>query len=228
MCYSVESSLKTTAISFVAILYLLQSDDPYFKWIGIALIGWCGMQFAELLLWLTDPRKGCTDWNKIITMTLIPFILVLQPLGSLVGSFYVIPWNRSSEFRKTFTILFPILIITAVGIQHYYDPHKVCTTVTPNGHLYWSTDDGSDTLITSITYFIWGLLIITPILLFWNKYYILMALLCIIPLFGFLHGYLYSDAKPSIWCYYTSYTSGIAILARFLQQAGLYDIMRLL
>ena len=70
MCFSVESSLKTTSLSLFAIVYLLSSRIPHFQWIGVGLIGWCGMQFAELLLWLTEPRKGCTLWNKIITMTL--------------------------------------------------------------------------------------------------------------------------------------------------------------
>ena len=111
MCYSVESSLKTTAMSLFAIIYLLTSNIPHFQWIGIILIGWCGMQFAELLLWLTDPRKGCTMWNKIITMTLIPFALILQPLGSLFGSLYVIPWNKSSDLRKNFIIFYSLFVI---------------------------------------------------------------------------------------------------------------------
>jgi len=50
MCYSVESSLKTTLLSLAAIIYLLSSRIPHFQLIGAALIGWCGMQFAELCL----------------------------------------------------------------------------------------------------------------------------------------------------------------------------------
>ena len=49
MCYSVESSLKTTLISFFSILYLLDSGIPHFQWLGITLIVWCAMQFDELL-----------------------------------------------------------------------------------------------------------------------------------------------------------------------------------
>lgn len=46
MCYSVESSIKTTTVSLLAIIYLLSSNIPHFNWIGITLIGWCSMQFA--------------------------------------------------------------------------------------------------------------------------------------------------------------------------------------
>ena len=69
MCYSVKSSLKTTLISLSAIIYLVTSNIPHYQWLGITLIGWCAMQFDELLLWLTNPLKECTEWNKIITMT---------------------------------------------------------------------------------------------------------------------------------------------------------------
>ena len=130
MCYSVSSSLKTTTISLIAIVYLLSSGIPHFQWIGILLIGWCGMQFAELLLWMTKPRTQCTSWNKIITLTLIPLVLALQPLGSLWGSLYVIPWNKSTDFRKNFIIFYSILIVLAVCWSQFFNITKTCTIVT--------------------------------------------------------------------------------------------------
>ena len=93
MCYSVESSAKTTLYSLISIIVLLTSGVPHFQWLGVILIGWCGMQFDELLLWLTNPRKGCSAANKLITTTLIPLVLILQPLGSVLGSFFVKPWS---------------------------------------------------------------------------------------------------------------------------------------
>ena len=87
MCYSVESSAKTTLLSLVAIVVMLRSNVPHFMWIGLIMVGWCGMQFVEMLLWLTNPRKSCTPMNKLITLTLIPLVLVLQPLCALFGSF---------------------------------------------------------------------------------------------------------------------------------------------
>ena len=97
MCYSVESSAKTTGFSLVAILLLLWSNIPHFKWIAMILIGWCSMQAGELILWLTNPRESCTTMNKAITLTLIPLILLSQPLLVIFGSFFVKPWSKCSQ-----------------------------------------------------------------------------------------------------------------------------------
>ena len=106
MCYSVESSAKTSLFSLVAIIVLFTSNVPHFKWIAMILVGWCSMQFAELLLWLTNPRKSCTLMNKLITFTLIPFILLLQPIVATLGSLFVKPWSQCSQKRKLFIVLF--------------------------------------------------------------------------------------------------------------------------
>lgn len=225
MCYSVESSLKTTLLSLSAIIYLLSSGVPHFQWIAIILVGWCGMQFDELLLWATNPRKGCTIWNKIITLTLIPLVLMLQPLGALFGSLYVIPWNKSSDFRKKIIIYYSIFIILAVLAATFINPYKFCTIVTPKGHLHWNTSKhrnyiGYDYFI----YFIWAFLIVLPLILFWNINNLPLILLIITPLLGFLYG-LYTDGKPSIWCYYTSYSSIVAIILVALYQLKIFDVI---
>jgi len=225
MCYSVESSLKTTLVSLTAIIYLLSSKIPHFQWIAIILVGWCGMQFDELLLWLTNPRKGCTLWNKIITITLIPLVLIMQPLGSLWGSLYAIPWNKSSDSRKTFMIYYTIFIILLVLLYTFINPYKLCTIVTPKGHLFWSTKKLQKyNFYDYIIYFGWAFLIILPLILFWNKNNLPIFILLIMPLFAFIYG-LYTDGKPSIWCYYTSYASIIAILLLALKQLKMFDIM---
>lgn len=223
MCYSVESSLKTTSLSLFAIIYLLRSNIPHFQWIAIGLIGWCGMQFAELLLWLTDPRKGCTLWNKIITLILIPLIIVLQPLGFLWGSLYETPWNKTSDIRKQFMILYSIFIILVVSYSFYYKPYKLCTTVTESGHLYWSTSKYSYTTSVITIYFAWSLLILLPLLLFWRKHYSTILFLILIPTFGLFTG-LKTDSRGSIWCYYTSYSSIISIVLLFLHQVLYFNL----
>ena len=224
MCYSVSSSLKTTTLSLFAIIYLLSSKIPHFQWIGIILIGWCGMQFAELLLWMTKPRTTCTQWNKIITLTLIPLVLVLQPLGSLWGSLLVIPWEKSTEFRKNFIIFYSIFIVLAVSYVHFFNISKTCTIVTPQGHLHWNTTLNITKNYNYTIYFVWLLLIIFPVWLFWKKSMFILLLLILIPSFGFIYG-IYTDGKPSIWCYYTSYTSLVAISLLLLQQTNLYKIV---
>jgi len=220
MCYSVESSLQTTLLSLFAIVILLTSKIPHFQWIGMTLIGWCGMQFDELLLWLTNPGSGCTFSNKLITMTLIPLILILQPLGSLWGSLYVIPWKKSSDTRKLFMILYSILIVSGVLVEQFYKPDKVCTTITKQGHLNWHTRNIS--IFYAYTYFLWGFLILLPLLLYWNTSLLLPFLLLILPTFGFITG-LRTDSKASIWCYYTSYVSVVSLITYVMYKYKIYD-----
>ena len=186
------------------------------------------MQFAELLVWTTDPRKGCTDFNKLITLTLIPLSLVLQAILPLLGSLYVIPWAKSSDFRKNFIVIYSIIVVLAASYCHYYKPYKICTTVTPGGHLYWSTSDPNlpDNSMNVIIYFIWGAMISLPLFIFWNKNLTIILALILVPAFGFSHGLLNTDSRASIWCYYTSYTSVIASAFLLLKQAGIYDILR--
>ena len=213
MCYSVKSSFETASVSLIAILLLLSSGLPYFQWIGTALIGWCAMQFAEMFLWMTEPRTKCTKENIFITTTIIPLVLISQPLMTLFGSFYVISWNKSSSFRKWFTILFSIFICALIGYHYYYKPHTSCSIVTKEGHLYWSRKKYRPltTLQDYFVYFSWAFLIVLPFILFWRTHYLFLMAVLIFPLFGFLYG-MKTDASGSIFCYYTSYASILSVL----------------
>jgi len=222
MCYSVESSLKTTTISFLSIIYLLSSNIPHFQWLGITLIGWCSMQFDELLLWLTNPRKSCTKLNQLITMTLIPLTLMAQPLFPMWGSLYVFPWKTLSKFRKQCMIAYTIFCSSVIAFYYYYKPDKTCTTVTKQGHLNWVT---SNYVRKSKVYTpIWLIMIFLPVMILWNKKKLLLVLLSILPLIGFQTG-SYTDSQGSIWCFYTSYTSIIASIALFLKQFNIYNFL---
>jgi len=215
MCYSVESSLRTSIVSFIAIVVLLSSGIPHFKWLAVTLIGWCTIQFVEFLLWLTEPSKdavdGCSEWNNLITTTLVPFGLMMNPLAPLFGSLYVIPWNKSSDFRKNFIVIFSIIIIA--GIMYLYDDPNQCTTVSPQGHLLWISNKLlSNNLTENIITYLWGILILLPFLLFWDKSFIIIAMFILFPLIGFFYGMYYTDSKASIWCYYASFSSIIGLL----------------
>jgi len=222
MCYSVESSIKTTLISFISIVYLLTSSIPHFQWLGITLIGWCGMQFDELLLWLTNPRKGCTKWNKIITMTLIPLTLLSQVLCPLWGSLCVYPWKKMSNLRQTVMVFLTGFYIVAVYFIHFFKQDKTCTVVTKKGHLNWITNNFITNNYNLAS--IWAFLIVVPFFLFWRKSFLIILLLCILPIFGSEFG-KYTDSQGSIWCFYTSYTSIIASIALFLQKNNIYSII---
>lgn len=223
MCYSVESSLKTTALSLFAILYLFQSSNPYFKWIAFGLIGWCGMQFAELLIWMTDPYNGCTKWNEIISLTMIPLALSLQPLGALFGSFFVTPWNKSSHFRKWFAIIFTVATICMIAYSQFYQQEQVCTYITPKGHLFWGKT--KKPFHDTSSYILWFLFVITPLFLFWDKNLLFPILLLVTPIFGFLYGHFNTDSRASIWCFYTSFTSITASAFLFLKDHNIFNIL---
>lgn len=227
MCYSVESSLRTTLMSLAAIVYLMSSQIPHYQWLALTLSGWCLMQFAEMLLWLTKPQGACNNYNTLITLTLIPLALMLQPLGSVIGSLYVIPWAKSSDFRKTFIVVFSTLIVVGVALAQYYKPHSLCTIVTPGGHLYWHTADykNEDSVLNKAFYFAWALIIVLPLFLFWNKSFALIAALIFLPAIGFWDGLLRTDARGSIWCYYTSYSSVIMAGFLLLKQMGVYNVL---
>jgi len=222
MCYSVESSAKTSLISFIAIVVLLRSNVPHFQWLGIILIAWCGMQFDELLLWLTNPRKGCTRANKIITATLIPLVLILQPLGAVLGSLFVTPWSKCSETRKLMIASYSIFITVTLLYLFFKNRKNFCTMVTSSGHLnWWSEPHGfsSHTL-----YFMWGLAIVVPLFVLWDISYKLPLLITLLPLFGYNYG-LTTDSNASVWCYYTSFTSIIAFAVYGLYKAKVYNIL---
>ena len=207
MCYSLESSIKTTTISLISIVYLLTSNIPKFKWLGITLIGWCSMQAAEAVLWYTQPDKSCTKLNKFITMTFIPIILIMQGLGSLYGSLYVNPWSTLSKNYKLFFIVYTILMISIIVYSQYGNIKSMCTTVTRNGHLNWGTSKSSK--VMSHTPIILSMVVILgiPLLVLWkNKLELIIYFL--VPFLGALYS-LTTDSPGSVWCYYTSFSSVI-------------------
>ena len=227
MCYSVESSAKTTLISLTAIIMMLRSNVLHFKWIGLTLIGWCGMQFAELLLWLTNPRKSCTTANKLITVILIPLVLLSQPLCSLFGSFFVKPWSVCSDKRKLFIVGYAIIVSFIMLIYFYTNPQKYCTIVTPEGHLHWWLSSFKSDITTGykIKYYFWLFIIFFPIFMLWDISFKAIIAISILPWFGFFYG-LKTDSSASIWCHYTSFTSIVLFIIYGLYKFKIYNILK--
>ena len=225
MCYSVESSLRTSGISLICIIYLISSKIPKFQYLGVVLIGWCSMQFVEALIWMTDPTK-CTIINKLLTIILIPIALISQPLGSVWGSLYIEPWKKNKDFiinYSIFIILF--LIIIRYFIPLYFFKYKNCTVITPDGHLDWSTaitDYSKKTnmfdLITIFIFVAWLIISYYPLIKFWKGKRIWPFFL--IPTIGIIVGF-YTDSPASIWCNITSYGSIAGALLLFLYKFGI-------
>jgi hypothetical protein len=230
MCYSVESSAKTSLYSLVAILLLFYSNVPHFKWVAMVLVGWCGMQFAELLLWLTNPRKSCTMMNKVITVIFIPLILVLQVWGPLFGSFFVKPWSQCSKNRKLFIMFFAIISLLMMVIVNSLKREKNCAVVTDEGHLHWwpwlySSSSANNKKYKLGYHYLWLLFTIFPLFMLWGISYKIIIAISIIPLFGFFYGFT-TDSSASIWCYYTSYTAVVSIIIFALYKFKIYNILK--
>lgn len=228
MCYSIESSAKTSLLSLVAILLLLQSNVPHFKWIAMTLMGWCSMQFAELLIWLTNPRKSCTMINKLITVAVIPLVLLSQALLPLFGSFFVKPWSGCSKNRKLFIIVFTIISCLTLLIVFFHKPQKYCTVVTNDGHLHWwlfNYKPQSNLQYYKEYYYFWLFLTIFPLLMLWDISYKAIISISILPILGFYYGFT-TDSSASIWCHYTSYTAVIAIILYALYKFNIYNVLK--
>jgi hypothetical protein len=221
MCYSIKSSLMTSGFSFIAIIYLLTSGIPKFQYLGVVLIGWCIMQFAEALLWMTNPVK-CTLTNKLITLILIPIVLALQPLGAVWGSLFLEPWDKNKKFIILYTIfIISIIFIHRHIINRYFTKYKDCTVITPEGHLDWTTSVSSNDKFNIVNIFLmilWLGIIAYPLFKFWNgkrlwPFYV-------IPVCGLFIGF-FTDSPGSIWCHITSYGSLSAIILLFLHKRGI-------
>jgi hypothetical protein len=226
MCYSVESSAKTSLLAFISIAILFASNVPHFKWIAVMMIGWCSMQIGELLLWLTNPRKSCTTMNKVITLTLIPLILLSQPILPILGSFFVKPWSQCSK-NKRMLIVGYITIVSAIFLYYFFNnPTKYCTIVTPQGHLQWFLKNSENMeLEMPYGYHMWAFIVAIPAFLLWNISYKSLFILFIVPLFGFIYG-LRTDAKDSIWCYYSSFSAIAMLVVYGLYKFKIYNILK--
>jgi len=226
MCYSVESSAKTSLLAFISIAVLFTSNVPHFKWIAVMMIGWCSMQIGELLLWLTNPRKSCTTMNKVITLTIIPLILLSQPILPILGSFFVKPWSKCSQNRRMLIVGYSIAISALFLYYFFNNPTKYCTIVTPQGHLQWFLKNSENLkLEMPIGYYIWFAAIAIPAFLLWNISYKALFVILLLPLFGFIYA-LTTDAKDSIWCYYSSFSAISMLVVYGLYKFKIYNILK--
>ena len=221
MCYSIESSLRTSGMSFLAIIYLLSSGIPKFQYLGVVLIGWCLMQLSEAFLWMTDPRK-CSAMNKFLTMFIIPIPLILQVLAPIIGSLFIEPWNENRKFKIYYSVFIILLVLSfRYIINPVFFTYKSCTTITPNGYLDWDTKEpnySNSGLLQIIGQIIWTFLVLIPLVKFWNgkrlwPFYLLVIIGTITS--------LSTDSPASIWCNIASYTSIIAAVCLFLNNIGI-------
>lgn len=226
MCYSVESSAKTALLAFISIAILFTSKNPYFKWIALMMSGWCFMQVGELLLWLTNPRKSCTLMNKIITLTLIPLILILQLILVALGSFFVKPWSKCSKNRRMLIVGYCVIASAILLYYFFNNPTKYCTTITKQGHLNWFVNNPEkNSLEMPYGYYLWLLVIMVCGFLLWDISYKAMIAVFILPIISFIYAGK-TDSKASIWCYYSSFSAITMLIVYGLYKFNIYNILK--
>jgi hypothetical protein len=76
-----------------------------------------------------------------------------------------------------------------------------------------------------LLYFLWGIAIITPLILLWDMSYKLIFIIVALPLYGYNYG-LTTDSNASIWCYYTSFTSMVSVIAYGLYKFNIYNVLK--
>jgi hypothetical protein len=163
--------------------------------------------------------------NKLITLIIIPLVLMLQPIGSMLGSLLIKPWKKSTDLRKQILVGFTLFVVAAIVMFTWYYHEKSCTIVTNQYHLHWNTFNYVPNEKSYFVYSLWAIIIMIPIFLYWDKSWLFMAALIVLPTFGFLYGFFFSDSKASLWCFYTSYTSIIAAAALAAKQLGFGDAL---
>jgi hypothetical protein len=159
--------------------------------------------------------------NKVITLTLIPLILASQPVLAATGSFFVKPWSQCSQNRRMLIVGFCIIFSLIFLYYFFYNPTKYCTIVTKQGHLQWFLKNRE----MPYGYYIWALIVAIPALLLWNISYKALLVVVIFPLFGFIYG-LRTDAKASIWCYYSSFSAITMLVVYGLYKFKIYNILK--
>jgi hypothetical protein len=206
MCYSLESSIISTGVSLSAILLLFFFvPSPKDRWMALSLTGWCGMQFAELILWWDQVRP--TPLNVFVTTAIIPLVLMLQPLGPLYGSYYLRGWQSSSRGRCLFTVLLSVMVFVGVSYSLFNSPLRNHTMVTEDGHLFWAVSN-LPTRSVAMHFYVWvGLITLTTLLTCPSRIDSICLVLsgCAVFYMSLLH--VSADSRGSVWCYYTHYIS---------------------
>jgi len=209
-------------MSLVAIIYLMSDPNPKYKMLAWTLVGWCGMQFAEALIWSQDAKN--TLLNRLVTLIVIPLVLMMQPLGSLIGSFHDTPWKDSLPEKKTFTKLYSLLVVIVVLVWIFHNVQRYHTIKSDQHHLYWQISSNPVTNFNIIRFLIWGIMIIIPILKYWNGSYVEILIINSVGFAAFIYAInkfdifgLMNDSASSIWCYYTSYSAILFSALKFFR-----------
>ncbi len=101
MCRSIETSLATFGVSAVCVAYILYraSRTPpvtpsadgvtgvHLRWLAAFVLTFASIQLVDAALWWTI-RCGRRDLNRIVSVTVLPLVLMAEPLVAYYGAAY--------------------------------------------------------------------------------------------------------------------------------------------
>lgn len=160
-------------------------------------MGITAMQWVEGALWLDGPtRDGFA--NRLLTVGLIPFALLAQAWGPLLGSLYVLPVRPR---RLPFFLLLVLGLSIVVSARVIYQP--TYTQVTPHGHLNWWSPRNPP-IFSAWAYGLWAFVIGAPFLWWWRPMW--QSALIVSWGWGWATlSYLVTDSAASHWCFFVSF-----------------------
>ena len=166
MCWNYETSVIGAGFSTIIALFLISRRIHPYPFYGLSLLGITSMQWAEAYLWYKgDVMEACTDNNRFGTQILVPFAVMLQPVGPYLAG--LITQDKKSN---TYTILSDYakyylgfaIVFKGLSFLVYYATSgtvpflwitTLCTTVTEQGYLYWGAPDNIKLLLLCLINF---------------------------------------------------------------------------
>jgi len=137
MCFDWQSSLTSWAISTGASWYLYKRNKNYDRWNAGFITCFSTIQLLEAGIWKTDPSKGVTENNELLTK-LILVGLSAQPLVQTYGA-YVFTQETVLWYA---TWVFVGFLIYSIWRILKAKPGDFYSTIGSKGHLVWHSTNG--------------------------------------------------------------------------------------
>eukprot|EP01105_Mastigella_eilhardi_P026367 TRINITY_DN7582_c0_g1_i2.p1 TRINITY_DN7582_c0_g1~~TRINITY_DN7582_c0_g1_i2.p1 ORF type:complete len:250 (-),score=50.75 TRINITY_DN7582_c0_g1_i2:51-800(-) len=146
MCWNAKVSLGTLCFSYAVAAWMWRRNRSYRdRWMAPFIAAFATIQLVEALFWWDFNRcaslKGCcTTFNKVVSATLLPWVLAAEPIAMLAGIHQArygyltslvkpwLVWLVYGGFSGLIVVLAPVLKL--IG-------NWGCTKVTEHHHLLW-------------------------------------------------------------------------------------------
>ena len=208
MCFNASSSLIASGCAYGVSVYLLRRNNPRLKWGAIALMGITAMQWVEGVLWLEGPTPHGLI-NQVLTIGLIPFALLAQAWGPLLGSTYELPVH-GRRWPFYLLLVLGLTIVVVARVVH----HPTHTQVTPEGHLNWWSPRNPP-VFSPWSYGLWAAVIGAPFLFWWRPFWQGAMIVS----WGWLWAivsFMLTDSAASHWCFFVTFYAAFVLIYSFM------------